>query len=341
MDTERPPATIGTVEVVVLIVSYKSAELAVACLRSVERERSTPGLCIRAIVIDNHSGDFPAIAGAITANGWLSWIELINAPKNGGFAYGNNLGIAQAYATGAPAYFYLLNPDAQVRLGAIGALVKFLEGHPAVGIAGGSFENADGGDWSIAFRFPGLLSEVDGGIKSRPVSLLLRRWVVAKRMSKNDQPTDWVCGAAIMIRAAVINAIGGLDENYFLYYEETDFCFRARRAGFLTWYVPESRVMHIGGQSTTLMLKTVSPTRLPPYWFESRRRYFAMSFGFPYAMIIDVIAILSNAIGRLKCMVLRRTGNTVPYFTRDLLHHSILWQRNRKLPAAQCFMPHD
>ena len=111
----------------------------------------------------------------------------------------------------------------------------------------------------------------------------------------------------MMIRHDVLAAIGGLDENYFLYFEETDFCRRARRAGFSTWYVPESRVMHIGGQSTQITSSAAAPGRLPSYWFESRRRYFAVTFGIRRAMAIDMVAILAHSLGWLKRVALLRT----------------------------------
>src|ERR1700724_1507943 len=114
-------------DIAVIIVTFRSAELAIESLRSVDAERSTAGLNIRAVVVDNASGDLPTIAAAVAANGWSAWVTCVLAPANGGFAYGNNLGIQQAYAVGRPAYVQLLNPDAQVRPGAIGSLVQFLE----------------------------------------------------------------------------------------------------------------------------------------------------------------------------------------------------------------------
>src|SRR5207249_111290 len=126
-------------------------------------------------------------------------------------------------------------------------------------------------------------------------------------------------------------------ENYFLYYEETDFCLRAQRAGFPTWYVPESRVMHIAGQSTKVTELTDTPKRLPGYWFDSRRRYFAVSCGTLQAMLIDLIALLAYSLGWLKRVVLGRAA--IPYFVRDLARHSILWPGNRKFPAFRGFMP--
>ena len=321
-------------DVAVVIVTYRTGELTVRSVQSVQAERSAPGISIRVIVVDNASGDADIVSRAIEANGWSSWVTLVTAPKNGGFAYGNNLGIERACADSVPSYVYLLNPDAQVRRGAIAALTRFLEAHPAAGIAGSGIENADGSDWPIAFRFPGLLSELDTGLAFGPVSRLLRRWAVAQRMTKDARQVDWICGASMMIRPNVLAAVGGFDENYFLYFEETDFCLRASRAGFATWYVPESRVMHIRGQSTSVTDLTIGPRRLPPYWFESRRRYFAMTFGVGRAMCIDVMSLLAHSLGVVKQTLLGRRGTLVPCFVRDLLRHSILWPQNRKLPPA-------
>ena len=197
-----------SVDIAVIIVTFRSAELTIESLRSVDAERSTAGLKIRAVVVDNSSGDLPTIAAAVAANGWSAWVTCVLAPVNGGFAYGNNLGIQQAYAGGRPAYVHLLNPDAQVRPGAIGALVQFLESHPDVGIAGGSFENLDGSDWPFAFRFPSILSELESRLEIGLVTRLLRRWVVPVSMTKKAQPIDWVSGASMMIRSAVFAAIG-------------------------------------------------------------------------------------------------------------------------------------
>ena len=321
-------------DIAVVIVTYKTAQLTIDGLRSVEQERSTPGLRIRVVVVDNASGDLPTIAQAVDVNEWASWVSLVAAPRNGGFAYGNNLGIQHAHAYAAPDYVYLLNPDAQVRPGAIGTLVRFLESHGDVGIAGSSFEDLDGSDWPIAFRFPGILSELDDGLTFGPVARLLRRWAVAQRMSKTAQPVDWICGASMLIRPEVFAAIGGMDENYFLYFEETDFCYRAKQAGFATWYVPESRVMHIRGQSTAVTDLTKGPRRKPGYWWESRRRYYAVTVGIGHAIVIDLVTALARSVGLVKLMLLGRGHTAAPYFVRDLARQTVLRPRNRVFPPV-------
>jgi N-acetylglucosaminyl-diphospho-decaprenol L-rhamnosyltransferase len=327
--------------IAVVIVTYKSAQLTIESLRSVHAECSSPGLRIRAVVVDNASGDLPTIAEAVVANDWTSWVTCVAAPTNGGFAYGNNLGIRQAYMNAKPAYIHLLNPDAQVRPGAISSLVRFLEAHPGVGIAGGSFENLDGSDWPIAFRFPSLLGELESRLEVGLVTRLLRPWVVPRSMTKMPEPVDWVCGASMMIRPSVFAAIGGLDENYFLYFEETDFCYRAKKAGYATWYVPESRVMHIAGQSTQVYERNAAPRRMPHYWFESRRRYFAVSYGVRRAIMIDVVALAAHSLGWLKRILLLRTRSAIPHYLRDLAHHSVLWPRNRYFAAVRSSVPRN
>jgi GT2 family glycosyltransferase len=327
------------VNIAVVIVTYKSANLTINCLSSLERELASPGLCMRVFVVDNASGDAPAIAQAAETGGWSRWMTLIEAPRNGGFAYGNNLGITAAFAAGTADFVYLLNPDTEVRPGAVAALVRFLREHPDVGIAGSAIENPDGSDWPIAFRFPGLLSELSAGLEWRFVSRFLKRWEVAQIMSKTPQPIDWICGASMMIRPGLLAATGGLDENYFLYFEETDFCFRALQAGFSTWYVPESRVMHIVGQSTKVTERVGIPRRLPAYWFDSRRRYFAVNLGLGKAMAIDIVTLIAHSLGLLKRIALGRVSSATPYFIRDLLRYTVLRPRNRLFPEVRGLPP--
>ena len=325
------------IDVAVVIVTYKSAQLTVECLASIHAERVTHTLKIRVIVVDNASGDLPSIEQAVQRNGWSSWVTLMLAPRNGGFAYGNNLGICSAFAVGSPNYVYLLNPDTQVRPGAIAALVEFLESHPQAGIAGSSFETEDGTDWPFAFRFPTLLSEVEHGIQLGLVTRCLSRWTVARTMSRVAQPVDWISGASMLIRPTVFRAVGCLDENFFLYFEETEFCHRARRAGFSTWYVPESRVMHMIGKSTNVGEKTRFSRPLPAYWFDSRMRYFATTHGVRGGALIDVAASLSSLLGLLKRKLQGRPST--PNYIRDLLAHSPLLRRNRRLAPLKSYFP--
>lgn len=322
------------IAVAVAIVSYKSADLTVRCLQSIYEERLVAGFPIDVVVVDNASGDFDVIFRAIELNQWHSWVTLIQAPRNGGFGYGNNIAIRQAFKAGSPDYIHLLNPDTEIRPGAITALAEFLQDHEDVGIVGSSFENSDGSDWPIAFHFPSLFSELCQGVDIGFITQALKKWQVPRTMNKVPQPTDWVSGASMMVRAPVFTRIGGFDERYFLYFEETDFSHRALRAGFLTWYVPASRVMHVSGYSTHVTSHTSQKSRFPEYWYASRRRYFVVTQGMAKAKLIDIVALVASSLGWIKRVLTFQRKRVIPYFIRDLWRHSILWRRNQDVPGA-------
>ena len=325
------PTRKKVLKVAVVIVTYRSAALTLDCLRSLHSERRHPAYQLRVVVVDNASGDYAPIAQAIARESWGDWVTLIEAPRNGGFAYGNNVGFAHAERLYQPDYFHMLNPDTRVKPGAVGTLLTFLEHKPSAGIAGSSFENGDGSDWPIAFRFPSVLSELESGLRLGLVSRLLRRWVVPQVMASRSQQIDWCAGASMMLRRGMLERIGGLDERFFIYYEETEFCWRAREAGFQTWYVPASRVIHIAGQSTGLTERGAAPKRLPDYLYESRRRYFLLTLGLPKACVTDLLALAAGALGTAKLLLQGRRHEIVPGYLSGIWRHSVLRGRNRVL----------
>jgi len=317
-------ANLAAATVGIVVVSYKSAALAVDCLRSIAAERTGAGPHVRCVVIDNASGDEPVVAAAIADNGWGDWARVVVAPRNGGFAYGNNLGLKELERDGRVDFVHLLNPDTVLRPGAVAALADFLQANPSAGIAGGVFENGDGSEWAIAFRFPSLLGEIEQGVRLGLVSRLLARACVPMHMGASAAPADWVSGASMMVKREVFDRVGGLDETFFLYFEETEFCHRAKRAGYEVWYVPASRVVHIAGQSTKVTERNVGPRRLPSYWFDSRRLYFTLTRGPAYAACADALAIVAGWAGLAKSALLGRLHGHVPHFLRDLFRHSAL-----------------
>lgn len=318
----------------IVVVSYKSAALTVDCLRSVAAERATSALQLRCVVVDNASGDAPVVAEAIAANGWQDWARVVAAPRNGGFAYGNNLGLKEVERDGRVDFVHLLNPDTVLRGGAVDALVDFLQAHPRAGVAGGVFENGDGSEWAIAFRFPSLLGEIEQGVRLGLVSRLLASACVPMHMGATAAAVDWVSGASMLVRRTVFDRIGGLDETFFLYFEETEFCHRAKAAGFEVWYVPASRVVHIAGQSTKVTERNAGPRRLPAYWFDSRRLFFTLAHGPGYAAAADAMAIAAGWVGLAKSALLGRLAGHVPHFLRDLFRHSALSGTTRAAHAA-------
>lgn len=321
--------------VLVVIVNYRTAKLVVNCLRSLVNEVKALPLT-RVAVVDNASGDdsLEVIGSAIEQEGWSSWVTLLPSSVNGGYAYGNNYAIRPSLELdNPPTYYWLLNPDTVVRPGALRALIDFMQAHPKVGIGGSSFEEANGEPWPIAFRFPSILSELDSGIRLGIMTKLLSKWSVVHWMT--DQPTqvDWIPGASMMIRRQVFESIGLMDEDYFLYFEETDFCLQAKRAGWACWYVPQSRVMHIAGQSTGVTVRTSKPKRLPQYWFDSRRRYFVKNHGRLYAAGTDLVWVLAFLLWQVRRVIQRKPDCDPPQLLQDFLNNSALFKAG--IPAQQ------
>lgn len=325
----------ASISVTVIIVSYQSASLTIDALKSVELEQKKfPGLSIKAVVVDNASGDTPEIAKAIKAQQWGKWAMILTAPRNGGFGYGNNFGFSYALDNWDVDYFHVLNPDTQVREGAINTLVQFLEAYDTAGIAGSSFETLDGEPWPYAFRFPSISSEFEGAIKLGLVTSIFKNRKVPIEMGHDNVMADWLLGASMMIKVELVKELRGFDESFFLYFEETDLLQRAKKAGYESWYVPESRVMHIFGQSTKVTEITDQPKRLPTYWFESRTNYFLKNNGLLSTLIIDILVVFGsglNAIKRwFKKILLNKHEAATPYFITDLIANSAWLTRNRK-----------
>ena len=315
----------------VVIVNYKTAVLTIACLRSLLPEVRADAQ-IEVVVVENASGDGEAIARAIREHGWESWASLIVAERNGGFSYGNNRGIEGALQRALPPdYFLLLNPDTEVRPGAIQALVSYMDMHKNIGIAGSSYENEDGSEWPIAFRFHTAWSQFEQAIRLGLVSKLLNRRLVARTMGNESAQTDWVAGASMMVRREVIESIGLMDEGYFLYFEEVDFCLRALRAGWSCWYVPQSRIMHISGQSTGVSGKDRKLKRMPTYWFASRSCYFVKNHGLSYAWFADIAYGLGLMLSSVHRLISKQVDSNPPGMFTDFCKTSILFCRRAEV----------
>jgi GT2 family glycosyltransferase len=171
----------------------------------------------------------------------------------------------------------------------------------AVGIAGSRIHDPAGPDSGpIAFRFPSLINELDAGLGLGAFSALIRRWALVQPLADRAQRVDWVCGASMLVRRRVFTDVGLLDEGYFLYFEETDFCLQAARAGWACWYVPTSRVTHFAGSATGVTSKQKATTRRPRYWFESRRRYFIKNHSRLYAAVTDLAWLTAHLTRRIR-----------------------------------------
>jgi N-acetylglucosaminyl-diphospho-decaprenol L-rhamnosyltransferase len=308
----------------IVIVNFRTSGLVVDCLHSLKTDIRNEPDC-RVIVVDNASGDDSVnrLTTTIKAAGW-TWAKVLPLERNGGFSFGNNAAIRPLLqSANSPDYIHLLNPDTYIRPGAVTKLIDFMEANPKVGIAGSSLEHPDGRPQSAAFRFHGILSELESGIRFGPMTKLLRRWMVAPPARNVPHRTDWVGGASMMIRREVFDDIGLMDQRFFLYYEETDFCRRAWKAGWPCWFVPQSRVVHLEGQSTGATGAAAKRRRMPLYWFDSRRRYFRKHHGAGYELLANLAHASGFALWRLRKAIQFRKDQDTPYYLWDLIRNTI------------------
>jgi hypothetical protein len=323
-------------KLLIVIVNYRTPDLTIDCLRSLTAE-GLPTDAFRTVVVDNASGDdsLVKIRAAVAAQGWNSWVDTIDAGRNGGFAFGNNVAIRPALASADPPEFVLLlNSDTVVRPAAVQTLIQFLEQHPQVGIVGSRLEDPDGTPQCSAFRFPSPASEFAEAAGLGFVDRLLHRYVILPGIPNETCPMPWVAGASMLIRRQVFDDVGLMDEGYFLYYEEVDFCLRAARAGHPCWYEPTSRVVHLVGQSSGVTERNAAPRRRPAYWFDSRRRYFVKNHGRAYAAIVDAAWSVGYAIRRVRNFLQRRPSVDPPRLFSDYLKQSVFVRGFRLGDAA-------
>jgi N-acetylglucosaminyl-diphospho-decaprenol L-rhamnosyltransferase len=310
------------VKLLVVIVNYRVTHLAIDCLHSVADEIGrVPGTHVA--VCENGTGDDSAqrIQQAIDDNGWASWCTLTALGVNLGFTGGNNAVIRPALeSVDPPQYVLLLNADTIIRPNAFRALVDYMDQNLQVGIAGSRLEDPDGTPQRSAFRFQSPLGEFEGNLKLGLVSQLLNRWIVAPPVVNTAIETDWISGASMIIRREVFNGVGLLDEGYYTYFDDIDFCFNARKKGWPTWYVPASRVVHLVGQSTGV---TTKPRRFPPYLFEARRRYFLKNHSTFYAAMADACMIAGLSLWRLRVLITGKEDMTAPHLLQDSIRHSV------------------
>lgn len=247
-------------------------------------------------------------------------VAFIQTGHNGGFGFGNNVGIRRALAADEPPdYVYLLNSDAFVEPEAVKVLVDFLDERPDVGIAGSYIFGVDGVPHETAFRFPTVFSELETTLRLGVVSKVLSDHIVALPMPTTSTQVDWLAGCSMMIRREVIEQVGMFDETFFLYYEETDLCGRAAEAGWSTWYVPSSRVAHIGSASTGMK---ETNKRTPHFWFDSRRHYFRKNHGQAYLAAADAAHVLGSVAWRARRVLERKEKQDRPRALRDFVRHA-------------------
>lgn len=299
------------VDVAVVFTCYGSADLTIDCLRSLAPERGR-GLEIQALVCENGTGQWSVdlLEGTIAAEGWQDWVSLFPVTVNRGFTGGNNVVLEAIRRSGHPPRFVLLlNTDTIVRPGAIAGLVGAAERHPEAGIVGPRLEWPDGEPQVSCFRFLSPGSEVIKAAATGPVTRVLRRFDVPIAVTDEPCRPEWLSFACALLRWDVIEDVGLLDEGFYLYFDDVDYCRRARSRSWEVLHWPAARVVHLRGRSNPLKELTSARKRAPRYQYASRTRYFRKFYG----PLGPALANLGWLVGRGISWLRERVGHKEPH----------------------------
>lgn len=232
-------------ELSIIIVNWNTKQLLKNCLSSIQKIRKEVGV-LEIIVVDNGSRD-----GSVEfVKGLGSQVRLIENTKNLGFARANNQGIKIAKGK----YIFLLNSDTVVKEGALKKLVEYLEKHRGVAAVSPMLLNSDGSTQIKSYlKFPSVWRVIFyHNVLLRPIIMcsLLRHLVVERINNELPFKVDHLSGAALMASRRTWKKTGGLDEDYFFFFEDVDWCYRVRKGKFGKLIVaPDAKIIHIGGAS--------------------------------------------------------------------------------------------
>lgn len=264
----------------VVIVNWNVRELLCACLNSIDAGRGD--LRLEVIVVDAGSSDgSPAMISS-----QFPWVRLIARRDNVGFPKGNNIGISAASGR----YILLLNPDTEVIDDGLAKMASFLDTQPEVGIVGPQLLNVDGSVQSSRRRFPTLATAVFESTWLQPYApkTLMHHYFADDLSDDATSDVDWLTGACLMVRHEVIEQVGLMDEAYFMYSEELDWCKRIKAAGWRVVYLPAAQLVHHVGASSQQAV-----TERHINFQRAKLRYFRKYHGRPAAVILRAILLMN------------------------------------------------
>lgn len=280
----------------VVIVNYRTPDLTQRCVSSLAPMLEAADAV--AVIVDNDSkdGSYERLRDYCAGRPESDRLKAVDAGRNGGFSAGNNVGIAAVEAD----WVLLLNSDAVVHDGALSALLGAADASPDAGIVTPRIVSSDGEEEVSRFRNHSPFSEFIDGAQTGPITKLFSGAEVPIYPGDWRTRPDWVSFAAVLLRRAAIDEAGPMDEGFFLYYEDCDYCRRIRAAGFSIALAPDAAFTHDAGGSTRLRAQERAQTRLPSYYYRSRSRYFRKYYGPAGPFLANAAWLAGRAIAKLR-----------------------------------------
>lgn len=268
-------------EISIIIVNWNTRQLLKNCLEALQAHLN--GITFEIWVVDNASTDDTLMM--LRAD--FPQVRIIQNSVNLGFARANN----QAMEKASGHYLLLINSDAMVTSDSVQALYHLAEKEPAAGIVGACLLNPDGSFQASYAEFPNLWREflILTGLGRLFFGHAYPNHVPVP--GEKPRIVDYVQGACLLVRRKAYEEIGGLDEGYFMYSEEVDWCYAMRQAGWQVWYQPEAKVLHLGSASST-----ARPTARELQLYLSRVRFFRKHYGKIAALCLEIMLLSLTAV---------------------------------------------
>jgi len=289
-------------DIVISIINYRTAQLTIDCARSVLAQiGEVDGIVV---IVDNSSNDgsVPVLENWMAALPAGAPVRLVRSPVNTGFSGGHNLGMAEARAK----YYLLLNSDAVLAPGFLKRILKGARAHPEAGFIAPRLEGEDGKTQTSFFRFPGVLSEFIRGANSGPITRALAAHDVSLGSDPNLEEVDWVSFACVLLNGAMVDEIGPMDEGFFLYFEDAEYCLRARRAGWRIQHCPDAVAVHFRGGSGPVKDLARKRSRLPAYYYSSRTRFMYQAHGWAGLWAANTLWVVGRGMAELRRILGRK-----------------------------------
>ena len=305
------------IDLSIVVVTWNTRELVLECLDSIERA-DDDGLSSETWLVDNGSCD--GTVEAVFER--FPWAGVVALPDNVGFAAGCNAGIRRANGR----HVLLLNSDTRICADALGRCVAYLDAHPDVGIVGPQLLHPDGTTQNSIHNFPLMATEL---LPRGLFQFLFRSRFPSRRWTGNDPiEVEAIVGAAIFARREVIERVGALPEDYFLFLEETDWCWRVREAGWRIVHLPTAYVTHWSGASSkkkNATLTRIEYHRSLYHFYRKHRGLLSMAIVLGLRLAKSFFYVISQA-------PLALLGGR--HRTRWAMHRDVLLWHLRGCPAA-------
>jgi len=301
-------------DLVISIINYRTAEMTLDCVRSVLGDIGT--LDVQVVIVDNLSqdGSVEKISQWLAAQPDGVPVRLVQSATNSGFSGGHNQGMDALEAD----YYMVLNSDTRIHPGCLEALLAAAAAQPKIGLIAPQLEHEDGVVQESCFRFPSAVSEFIRGANSGPVTKLLRHRTTPLGTDPDPDQIEWASFACILLNGRMRHALGPMDEGYFLYFEDAEYCLRARRAGWRVIRCPEARVIHFRGGSAPVKSLAKARARLPDYYYLARTRFFYQAYGYTGLWRANLAWNAGRVIALMRRLGGRRSDNAKAAEGRDI-----------------------